>query len=694
MNFLKNVKFVRKIQGGYTLLGMIAGMSLLLQFFQLSGINDANEEVVVEYVKPKNNIDHIHTNFRSIQFIMLQMSMPEFESKFADNYAAFNEKKAEVDSTFSTLLNGEFDAGIKDQLKAVNGIWGDYKSIVADAIVSASVTKNFMMAADIATTSGEELGSEMLVKFDGILKDLAVKADRLNANIDSNVAKAELVLILTILLGTSIYLISTFYLAPYVSKPLNKINNLLKDFSLGNYNHVLIKDSNDEIGELTESLIALRDAQQEKINVAEDIVSGKFTKVEPASDADALAHAFNKVVDITENITREAAKIVEANRNGNLEVRGNSKNFSGSWQQLIDGINSILETIVLPLNESAEILNAMAKGDFTRKIEGNYKGYYAQMKNNVNQLADSLNVALSEVAESANLVMQTANEISSSSEQMAAGAQEQTTQAAEVSTSVDEMTRTILENTKNASFAAETAKESGSKAHEGGSVVEETITGMMRIADVVEESARTVEQLGKNSDQIGEIIQVIDDIADQTNLLALNAAIEAARAGEQGRGFAVVADEVRKLAERTTKATKEIADMIKQIQNDTSNAVSSMKQGTEEVEKGKGLASRASSVLQELITGASKVVDIAVQVAAASEEQSSSAELISKNIEGIAKVTEQSAVGTQQIARSSEELLNMTEKLQKLIARFKINAKTADKYAVRSNGKIISYNNG
>jgi methyl-accepting chemotaxis protein len=265
---------------------------------------------------------------------------------------------------------------------------------------------------------------------------------------------------------------------------------------------------------------------------------------------------------------------------------------------------------------------------------------------------------------------------------------------------VEEMTKTIMETTKNSSIAADSAKNSGSTAKEGGKVVAETIEGMNRIADVVRSSAETVQALGKSSDQIGEIVQVIDDIADQTNLLALNAAIEAARAGEQGRGFAVVADEVRKLAERTTKATKEIAGMIKQIQKDTSNAVISMSKGTEEVEKGKALADKAGESLKEIILGAVKVVDVITQVAAASEEQSSTSEEISRSIEAINNVTRESTAGIQQIAKASEDLSRLTVNLQDLIGKFNTSEQTSNSYgydkngaksqfAVRSNGVIV-----
>jgi methyl-accepting chemotaxis protein len=236
------------------------------------------------------------------------------------------------------------------------------------------------------------------------------------------------------------------------------------------------------------------------------------------------------------------------------------------------------------------------------------------------------------------------------------------------------MTKTIVGTTHDATVAAETAKNAGATATSGGRIVEETIEGMNRISEVVHHSAQTVEELGKSSDQIGEIVQVIDDIADQTNLLALNAAIEAARAGEQGRGFAVVADEVRKLAERTTKATKEIASMIRQIQKDTTGAVESMMRGKKEVEDGKALADKAGASLKEIMDGARQVVDTVTRVAAASQEQASASEQISRNIDAISNVTQESAAGTQQIARAAEDLNRLTANLLALLGQFSLGA--------------------
>jgi methyl-accepting chemotaxis protein len=422
-------------------------------------------------------------------------------------------------------------------------------------------------------------------------------------------------------------------------------------------------------------------------------------------DFNEIKNNLNVCIEAIDMLVADAVMLSQTAVEGKLATRADASKHQGDFRKIIQGVNETLDAVIKPTQEGASVLAKMAEGDLTVRVEGEYKGDHQLLKNSINTVGSSLDKALQDVTSAVAATASASSQISSSTEEMAAGSQEQSSQAAEVASAVEEMTKTIVENARNASSAAETAKKAKESAGQGGKVVEETVAGMKRIAEVVNLSADTVKALGRSSEQIGDIISVIDDIADQTNLLALNAAIEAARAGEQGRGFAVVADEVRKLAERTTKATKEIAGMIKQIQSDTAGAVTSMSEGTNEVAKGIKLADRAGESLGEIVNISQTVTDMIAQIASASEEQSSTSEQISKNVEAISAVTGETATGTQQVARAAEDLNRLTENLQQLIARFKISGGDATmlqqkqvgrfakeekaRLAVRENGKLV-----
>ena len=499
------------------------------------------------------------------------------------------------------------------------------------------------------------------------------------------------------------FAMSMFFIKKKIVADLEVSVGNIQKLSDGEIVEVKVTERSDEIGNLNSALKKLQTSMTERSTLGTEFADGNFEKeVTLLSDKDLLGKAFQTIKNSLKSLVEDSKMLSKAAVDGKLNHRADSNKHKGEFKEVINGINATLDAVVHPINESSKVLEKMALGDLTTRMTGDYKGDYALIKENINGLADSFSSALSEVTEAVQATASASSQISSSSEEMAAGAQEQSSQTTEVAGAMEEMTKTIMETTKNSSSAAEAARNSGLVAKEGGRVVDETIEGMNRVSEVVKKSADTVQALGKSSDEIGEIIQVIDDIADQTNLLALNAAIEAARAGEQGRGFAVVADEVRKLAERTTKATKEIATMIKQIQRDTEEAVISMKEGTKEVEKGKELADLAGKSLKEIISGSDEVVNIVTQVAAASEEQSATAEEISKNIEAISNVTQESASGVQQIARAAEDLNRLTVNLQELVGKFKIddqssnsqytNKKSFEKsnLSVRSNGVIIN----
>jgi methyl-accepting chemotaxis protein len=248
-------------------------------------------------------------------------------------------------------------------------------------------------------------------------------------------------------------------------------------------------------------------------------------------------------------------------------------------------------------------------------------------------------------------------------EQIAKGAQEQSQNVIRTADIVNQMASAIQDVAANSQHVSAGAAKTAEVAAKGGEAVKKTVEGMERIRQSVFETANRIKELGEHSQQIGEIIQVIDDIAEQTNLLALNAAIEAARAGEHGKGFAVVADEVRKLAERSSKATKEIADLITNIQHGTDNAVKAMEIGTGEVEVGAQLAHDAGLALEAIVQQVNQAVNQIESISAASEEMAASSTEVIKAIDNVSAITEENTAASEQMTANSNQVMNAMQNI-------------------------------
>lgn len=310
--------------------------------------------------------------------------------------------------------------------------------------------------------------------------------------------------------------------------------------------------------------------------------------------------------------------------------------------------------------------------DLTQKFEYSGKDEIGLAAIKINEFFDKFRLVLSKIQNSSDLVANTSKDMHNMVEHISSSNEEITAQSGTVATASEEMSATASDIANNCHLVADGAKRASNEAIEGAKVVEKTILRMSGIASTVSNSAQTVKLLGSRSDQIGAIVGTIEDIADQTNLLALNAAIEAARAGEQGRGFAVVADEVRALAERTTKATKEISDMIRAIQSETKSAVSAMESGVNEVTLGSEEAANSGEALSRIVEQIADVSGQVEQIATAAEQQTATTHEITNNVHEIANVTEASTKEIKSLLSRADELAKLSAELKNIVGEFKI----------------------
>ena len=324
------------------------------------------------------------------------------------------------------------------------------------------------------------------------------------------------------------------------------------------------------------------------------------------------------------------------------------------------------------LKPVVEVADRAAHGDLTGRVPVTTTDELGQMGRSFNGFLDQLNHMLRETLHVAKVVSEAAEELSVNGTQVSQASQEQANQTTQTASAVEEMSAAANEMARNAQVMAATAQDLSGTAIKGGEVVTNSMRGMKAVAGTMDVSAERINVLGQRSQEIGEIIRVIEDIAGQTNLLALNAAIEAARAGEQGRGFAVVADEVRKLAERTGKATKEIACVIETVQGGTQEAVASMQAGTSEVQTGLTLVNEAGTRLHEIVDGVQQVTNMVQQMAATIEEQTRTTEQIAGGLQTVAGLSQQNEDSIRQVAAASTNLSEMAAELQRTLGNFKL----------------------
>jgi methyl-accepting chemotaxis protein len=310
--------------------------------------------------------------------------------------------------------------------------------------------------------------------------------------------------------------------------------------------------------------------------------------------------------------------------------------------------------------------------DFTRRITVTNNDEIGATAQTFNELITSLQDTLLHVLNNADQVSHAAHALSASSQQVTTSSSQQQLATASIASEVEEVNASIHSISQSAREALEISRKSGDLSNQGGNIIHNAATAMMQIAETVQETSNTIEALGQQSKEISSVVQVIKEVADQTNLLALNAAIEAARAGEQGRGFAVVADEVRNLAKRTTKATEEISHMIKTMQNLTQVAIASMGATVSKADGGAVIATQAGDAINEIKLGSSQVVDVVNDISAALNEQNNANNAVASHVEEVADMTQENNKAANQAAHAAMHLERLAGDMRAIVGQFKL----------------------
>jgi len=388
-------------------------------------------------------------------------------------------------------------------------------------------------------------------------------------------------------------------------------------------------------------------------------------------------------------LTTEARKLHEEVETLAVKTKGIAEDAAKKTKNIVNSVAgtilvitafllfNLYRSITKPIQELNTIVKGFGNGDLSLLMNESRKDEFGILASHLNRATAKLSEMISTVKNTIDVLSTNSEELSNAAVYIADNSKEQSTQTTQAASAIEELTASFMNVASNTAEAASSAKEAMGLAFESADVITGTVTSMNNISRSAHESSGTIEALNKGSAEISEIVKVIEDIAGQTNLLALNAAIEAARAGEQGRGFAVVADEVRKLAEKTTSSTSEIGNMISNIQANTAKTIESLKSWTGEVEAGLALAGQAGNALQSIVMSVNNVTDMVHQVATSADEQSATANVISSNVESIANLTRNTAESAEHSSDSTQALSDLARNLQNLVSGFTLRSDEA-----------------
>jgi len=674
LNWLvKNTTIKKRIWFGFGLiLVLLAGVSLstLGQFTTLSsGINKLTEKIQPAVLSSQKLAFQLESSSNALGFYILTK-----EEQYRDRYVSLLDQ---AKTTLNGLKGYEYIATNDKYLNNVESIDTNITTLTNFKDQVAELVSNDALNLPALALAGEKL-NPLSQQMQGMLSQMLLSEWEED---NSDESRTELR--------------QTFYdLRYYTAQLMGEMRTFLAfraDINITNMNSILevidskltsAKESSDmfsfeqeeiipeyekalnEWKKALEATLAVHnsDEYRKDIYLAKTSIGPVIVSIQ--NELDAL------VKQLTSDISSESSNLQgESDRAGSLVLMGMSL---GILVGLIIAF-FMSRMITVPINDVVHAFDDLAEGegDLTRRLNAEGKSEMARLSGGFNRFAEKVHHLVEQVGSEVQNLTAVVDNVSHIVEQTQQGSIQQREQTGQVATAITEMTATVQEVAANANSAAESAQQADQNARTGQSVVSDTIQSIQALASEIETGANVIHELERDAEAIGSVLDVIRGIAEQTNLLALNAAIEAARAGEQGRGFAVVADEVRTLASRTQESTSEIQDMIDSLQSQARAAVQAINQGQDKTRTSVDNASNAGEALNAITESVTTITNMNFQIASASEEQSVVAEEINKNVVNISEVADKNASASEQLAASSNDLARLTEDLRGLVSQFK-----------------------
>lgn len=702
MNLIANLSMARKL----ALFAIIALIGLgIVGFIGISSMNQVNNNLENIYSVHLHNIQKIEDT-RTSYILYSRAVVNHMGARNAEYRANWEKVMAEYTAEGNDHLSEyiiQTEEG-REIISRIKSEWADYTQSVQGLVALVNAGK-----MDEARDYRDAETMPRLDKVTSTLDEAAQHVERrvLEAKTQSDAAVAGAftsIVLISVVIGIIMVLFGVF-LTRSITGPLNRVVDMLSELSKGHMTMRLSMDQKDEIGLMAVTMDQYADKLQNNvIGTLHRIAVGEkeIPLLSAADDADEIAPALNRMITTIDSILEEVGDLISDAQEGNLKTRGNPDEFVGAYKEIIIGINNMLEAITVPLNEALRVADLFAHAKFGSRFDESIevKGDLIALKEGLNTVGRELSQVIGEVGEQVNSLTASAEEAAASVEEVTAGAAQVALSSSKVSsnadssvnsveqvlTAMEELSTSVSTVAAKVEQVAKLSEEANKNSVKGINQAGVAEGGIKAINGAVNDVGTIIIEIRSQMNEIGKIVEIIGDIADQTNLLALNAAIEAARAGDAGMGFAVVANEVKTLAQESQGSAENIGQIISSLQHQSERAAEAMDQATTEVAKG---SVAITDTIEFFHTIAGQVGDISQsmsEVASLTEEEAAAVEEITASVSEVKILAANTSMEATSSAAASEESSAALNQVSNVISDLSVVATRINESMERLNG--------